>query len=269
MERSLFFNRITQALGTSRPPLEDVDPAAVERVLKSARDQSAARREKLLATLQSAARELNITLRRFKTPGQAGRAVAQLVRNRQPEWSDRREVAAWDHPLIVRLGLEKQFADMGVGYHITSSGKPKRTGSHVAGRDLHQQTVDAAARALVGVTAADFCLADTTTLVMKTRPGQARSVSLLPSIHVAVIHEDRILADFKELCTLLSFDENQRQEGLTNCMTLISGPSKTADIEVVMVEGVHGPREVHIYVIAERMKPPSARRIVKGSPFED
>jgi L-lactate dehydrogenase complex protein LldG len=85
---------------------------------------------------------------------------------------------------------------------------------------------------------------------MRTRPGQARTVSLLPSIHVAVIELNQIVADLKELYALLKWDPRARSEGLTNCMTFISGPSKTADIEATMVHGAHGPREVVVYVIA-------------------
>jgi L-lactate dehydrogenase complex protein LldG len=101
------------------------------------------------------------------------------------------------------------------------------------------------------VTSADFCLADTATLVMRNRPGQPRSAALVPSIHVAVIHLDQILADMKELFALLRWDERYRQEGLSNYMSFISGPSKTADIEATMVHGAHGPREVHLFIITE------------------
>jgi L-lactate dehydrogenase complex protein LldG len=66
---------------------------------------------------------------------------------------------------------------------------------------------------------------------------------------VAVITLDQLLADLKELYTLLRWDPSQKTEGLTNCMTFISGPSKTADIEMVMVHGAHGPRELHLFVI--------------------
>ena len=99
----------------------------------------------------------------------------------------------------------------------------------------------------IGVTAADFCIADTATLVMRTRPGQARSVSLVPSVHVAVISLDQILEDLAELYYRLKWDP--REKDLTNAMTFISGPSKTADIELVMVHGAHGPREVTVVVI--------------------
>jgi L-lactate dehydrogenase complex protein LldG len=92
-------------------------------------------------------------------------------------------------------------------------------------------------------------MADAAALVMRTRPGQARSVSLVPSIHVAVIQMDQVIADLKELYALLKWDPEYNNEGLTNCMTFISGPSKTADIEATMVHGAHGPREVYIFVI--------------------
>ena len=94
-------------------------------------------------------------------------------------------------------------------------------------------------------------MADTASLVMRTRPGQARSASLVPSIHVAVIYLEQIILDLKELYALLQWDPEVKKEGLTNCMTFISGPSKTADVEATMVHGAHGPREVHIFVIAK------------------
>ncbi|MGD9972421.1 MAG: LUD domain-containing protein [Desulfatirhabdiaceae bacterium] len=72
---------------------------------------------------------------------------------------------------------------------------------------------------------------------------------LVPSIHVAVIRLEQLLADLKELYALLRWDAGQQAEGLTHHMVMISGPSKTADIELVMVHGAHGPREVHLVVI--------------------
>lgn len=249
MERNQFLNRIRKALGKSRPPLEKVDSATAARVLAAVAGRGSARRRELHEVLQASARELNIILHFCKTADEAGRTVVQIVETGEPEWGPDRPVVAWDHPLIEQLGLEKRLTAIGAGYHITPNCMAEESEVQASGRDFRQQTVGAAARALVGVTAVDYCLADTATLVMKTRPGQARSTSLLPSIHVAVVKQEQILADFKELCYLLSFDEHQRHEGLTNCLTLISGPSKTADIEAVMVEGAHGPRALHLCVI--------------------
>jgi len=84
---------------------------------------------------------------------------------------------------------------------------------------------------------------------MKTRLGQPLHVSLLPSIHMAVIRLEQILENLKEFYTLLKWDPRQQTEGLTHTMTLISGPSKTADIEATLVHGAHGPRELVIFVL--------------------
>jgi L-lactate dehydrogenase complex protein LldG len=101
----------------------------------------------------------------------------------------------------------------------------------------------------MGITSADYCLAETATLVMRTRPGQARSASLVPDIHIAVITTQQLIANLKELYTLLNRDTGRKSETLTRCMTFITGPSKTADIEGIMVHGAHGPRELYLYVL--------------------
>ena len=58
-----------------------------------------------------------------------------------------------------------------------------------------------------------------------------------------------LLFIFAGLFALLRWDERYRTEGLSNYMSFISGPSKTADIEAIMVHGAHGPREVHLFVV--------------------
>jgi L-lactate dehydrogenase complex protein LldG len=148
-------------------------------------------------------------------------------------------VAAWQHPLIESLNLPDALTDRGVPVFFTDLQKTDEL-------NLRRRVI----ASYIGVTSADFCMADTATLVMRTRPGQARTVSLLPSIHIAVIEIDQIIADLKELYALLKWDPQKRKEGVTNCMTFISGPSKTADIEATMVDGAHGPREVYTFVVA-------------------
>lgn len=70
---------------------------------------------------------------------------------------------------------------------------------------------------------------------------------LLPSIHIALIRLKDIVANLSELYALL------RQENVEDSFTLISGPSKTADIEAHMVHGAHEPKEMHLVVIDEQM----------------
>jgi L-lactate utilization protein LutC len=94
-----------------------------------------------------------------------------------------------------------------------------------------------------GITSADFALADTGTLVILSSRHEARMISLLPPVHIAIVPRERILTGLDELFTLLP-----DPSGSTSSMVLITGPSRTADIEQILVRGVHGPGEIHVVV---------------------
>jgi L-lactate dehydrogenase complex protein LldG len=100
------------------------------------------------------------------------------------------------------------------------------------------------ATCVVGVTSADFCLADTGTLVMISSREEARLISLLPPVHIAVVSRQRLLSGLDELLTVLP-----NPAGQTSSMVLITGPSRTADIEQILVRGVHGPGEIHVVIV--------------------
>ena len=100
------------------------------------------------------------------------------------------------------------------------------------------------AAAGVGITSADYALADTGTLVLLASPREARLISLLPPAHIAVLPKDRILTGLDELFSLLPLPAGQ-----TSSMVLITGPSRTADIEQILVRGVHGPGKITVIVV--------------------
>ncbi len=102
----------------------------------------------------------------------------------------------------------------------------------------------ACASAPFGITSADYALADTGTLVMLSSTEEARMISLLPPVHIAVVPRDRILSGLDELLS-----KAPRPGEIASSMVLITGPSRTADIEQILVRGVHGPGEVHVLVI--------------------
>ncbi len=102
----------------------------------------------------------------------------------------------------------------------------------------------ACAAADIGITSADYALADTGTLVMIASPREARLVSLLPPAHLAVIPRERLLTGLDELFTLLPLPAEQ-----TSSMVLITGPSRTADIEQILVRGVHGPGQIGVVIV--------------------
>jgi L-lactate dehydrogenase complex protein LldG len=104
---------------------------------------------------------------------------------------------------------------------------------------------DLCAAADVGITSADYALADTGTLVMLASPQEARLISLLPPAHIAVVPRERILTGLDELFSLLP-----NPAETTSSMVLITGPSRTADIEQILVRGVHGPGLLTVVVAA-------------------
>ena len=250
-----FISRIRSALGHTskdRPGSEDLCTGKFTdetgAILDRIKNRSAADRQLLLDRFIEMARPINLNVNVLKDAESAAVAIADLVKNKDPEWGDQKSIVAWKHPLIDGLHLGDALASQKVPVYVTELGGCETGDKSVekTRADLRKRVIDA----YIGITSADFCMADTASLVMRTRPGQARSVSLVPSIHVAVIYLDQIILDLKELYALLQWDSKARAEGLTNCMTYISGPSKTADVEATMVHGAHGPREVYIYVIA-------------------
>jgi len=80
--------------------------------------------------------------------------------------------------------------------------------------------------------------------VMLSSRQEARLISLLPPVYIAVIAHERLLTGLDELLSILPKPAEQ-----TSSMVLITGPSRTADIEQILVRGVHGPGEIHVVVV--------------------
>lgn len=90
-----------------------------------------------------------------------------------------------------------------------------------------------------GVSRALYGLADTGSVVLAASPQEPRRASLLPEVHVSLLAEDRILPGLEELFQALGGE-------LPSALAIVTGPSRSADIEQRLVIGVHGPGEVHV-----------------------
>jgi L-lactate dehydrogenase complex protein LldG len=136
-----------------------------------------------------------------------------------------RSTVAADHPLLAETGIlgldgvEHSFPDAAA---------------------LRQ----ACARCDIGITSATYALADTGTLVMFSKPGEPRLLSLLPPIHAALVPASSILAGLEDLLARVA-----DPAAYSSSMVLITGPSRTADIEQILIRGVHGPGEIHAVVL--------------------
>ncbi len=93
-----------------------------------------------------------------------------------------------------------------------------------------------------GISKAICGLADPGSVVFAASPEEPRARSILPDVHIAVLDETRILADLSALFTELDGE-------LPSSLAVVSGPSRSADIEQILVLGVHGPREQHVALV--------------------
>jgi L-lactate dehydrogenase complex protein LldG len=183
----------------------------------------------LAAAFIENAKPLNLHTALAGSIGQAAEIIATLARECKPEFGTGKHIIQHAHPDLLTMQLWKLLAEDPIAVHTTFSGDP----------DLREKTV----ASFIGITVADWGIADSATLVQCTAPGLPRSTSLVPSIHVGLLFRDRILANLDEAYALL------REKVLADSVTFISGPSKTADIEAHMVHGAHGPREMHVIII--------------------
>ena len=102
----------------------------------------------------------------------------------------------------------------------------------------------ACSEADIGITSADYALADTGSLVMISGAEESRLVSLLPPAHIAVVPVSRLLENLDELLLRIPTPADR-----TSSLVLITGPSRTADIEQILVRGVHGPGEITVILV--------------------
>ncbi|HEX6285358.1 MAG TPA: LUD domain-containing protein [Pyrinomonadaceae bacterium] len=118
---------------------------------------------------------------------------------------------------------------------ITQGKEIVRSGEVVPARDLFNFEV--------GITRAQAGIAETGTLVLDSSVERNRLVSLVPPVHIAILNASQIYATLDETLAAL-----QSSGELSPAITFITGPSRTADIELTLTVGVHGPQELYVIV---------------------
>ncbi len=142
---------------------------------------------------------------------------------------------AWTDPHLPLPGLSAELATAGVT--IVDHETP--FDDH-AGHNLTYTELDA------GLTGAVAGLAESGSIVLDSGPGRPRMASLVPLLHMALMPRSAL---YRSL-THLAVDRPDLLEGSTNTV-VITGPSRTADIEQTLNLGVHGPRHLHVVVIED------------------
>lgn len=164
----------------------------------------------------------------------AWKAVVRLLRDKQA-----RKIVLERCPLLERLELARRLRQEGYQVAETLPG---------AGAALREEAFGAD----VGITGVRHLVAETGSLVMTTSPETPRGTSLLPPVHLALAEPRQILPDLFDLFDLFSPESCPDRPAAAPppaCLTVITGPSKTGDIELTLVTGVHGPGEVHVLLV--------------------
>jgi len=102
----------------------------------------------------------------------------------------------------------------------------------------------------IGISGANLAIAESGTLVIISNEGNARLVTSLPPVHIAIITVEKIVATMEQAITLIkALIASASGKRLTSYVSFITGPSSTTDIEKEMVIGAHGPEELHIILL--------------------
>jgi L-lactate dehydrogenase complex protein LldG len=135
-----------------------------------------------------------------------------------------RKATAWKTPRLVQLGVSETLSSLGV--ELIS---PNASKHEMALCDL-------------GITEADYLLPETGTLILRSSSEKPRAVSLLPRIHLAIVRPDMLRADLHQV-----FAEAKD----SHYLVFVTGPSRTADIELTVTLGVHGPKNLYVWMMGE------------------
>ncbi len=163
------------------------------------------------------------------------RCLEDLMRDR-----DTARVAVSDGEIIQELGIG-EWLESGEVRVMTGSEQP------YSSEQFKQELLECT----VGLTSADYALADTGTLVLVSGNEHHRLISLLPPVHVCILRSDRILPGLTQLLARVN-QESYARERPPQSLICITGPSRTADIEQTITTGVHGPKSLHVLIYSPR-----------------
>ena len=165
--------------------------------------------------------------------------IARIARERRAS-----RVLGWSAGALG-IDLRQPLGAQGLVVHLAPESDPD-----VEARAGHREE---AAQAEIGVTGVDWALAETGTLVLVSGRGRPRSTSLLPATHVAVFGRETLVESLEQVGIMLEALHAEPSRTMSGAViNFITGPSRTADIELTLTRGVHGPKEVHAVFVEGR-----------------
>ncbi|HZU38322.1 MAG TPA: lactate utilization protein [Gemmataceae bacterium] len=179
----------------------------------------------------------------FTTAG----GIPYLVPNRSAAVEKVLELVQLKAARRILLGGGPLLGTLGLAERLEQTGASVIPVTIVAELDSRERLFEAE----LAITGANALIAESGTLAVFAALNEPRSLTLLPPVHVVVAEQSQIVPDLFDL--FAKFESRSGDDlpvaTLPSCLTLITGPSKTGDIELKLVTGVHGPGEVHLVLI--------------------
>lgn len=147
-----------------------------------------------------------------------------------------RFIISWDERL-KEYGLLHLFEEL----------KQKGKEIHFWSKEGQERNLETAKASQVGITFSDITLAESGTVTLFNNQNNGRSISLLPEIHICLIEESTLVPRLTDAANLIQ-ERIEAGHQIPSCVSLISGPSNSADIEMKLIVGVHGPVQA-IYIL--------------------
>lgn len=193
----------------------------------------------LLESLAESALKTGWAVTRSSTHEDAAEAVARICRAGAAKTVVRSADEVFD-----RVPVDAALAAAGMQVGVMARPQEGTAGALHPARSRLRAAVFAAD---AGITGGDFAVAETGTLALHPRRGLSRLISLAPPRHIAVVERGAVLPTLDELFILER--EASLRGTLRSSMNLISGPSRTGDIEGQIIYGIHGPLEAHLVLV--------------------
>lgn len=251
--QEVFLERVRRALGrpygsTSGQESLESDAPAERASVQAQRARWQDRRRALVAQLQQQLSAVGGAVACVASMADAVTAIQRVVHDKKAQ-----RVVRWPSEIFSALEVDAVLQASGVTVNVTAlpAAPPGGAPSAAAMTETAQSLRALLAEADIGLSGVDYAIAETGTLALMATPGQMRSVSLLPPVHVAVVRAEQIVPTLADCLSLLQAPASDLQERLTSCVSFITGPSRTGDIELTLTVGVHGPGELHLIIIDE------------------
>jgi L-lactate dehydrogenase complex protein LldG len=164
-------------------------------------------------------------------------------------------VVRWEHEGLIQLGIDAHLQEHGIRVvpwkaELEQNEAPLSTNEDSFASNWSQRSslLQAAEQCRLGVVWADFALAETGSVVLCAQGGNGRSVSLLPEVLFAVFRADQLVRRMGDVFSAMAANDRY-SNNWPSSVNIITGPSRSADIENDLTIGIHGPGKVYAVII--------------------